>query len=194
MVPHFVFWASNVIANDPCAPKITPEGLDRSLPCSMGDPQTLELTPRVYFEPHSTLLDANAKANLNSKIEMINRHPEIVFNLKGYSDTTEAPKSKDRAKLGLVRAKSVEEYLIANGIAPSRLAATGASNVMMIPKANAPPHWHACGLCLSLPKRREHICSDTPHLALFKSHHPGPGPGFFCAAAQRLNISYCPHP
>lgn len=126
------------IANDPCAPRITPEGYDYSLPCSMGELPSPELEPRVYFASNDTGLTAEARANLDAKIELINRHPQIAFNLTGYADTTEAPKPKDRASLGLARAKSVEAYMIANGIEPSRLAATGASHVMMIPKSGNP--------------------------------------------------------
>lgn len=133
------FWASNVIANDPCAPRITPEGYDYSLPCSMDELSSPELEPRVYFASNDTGLTAEARANLDAKIVLINRHPQIAFNLTGYADTTEAPKPKDRARLGLARAKSVEAYMIANGIEPSRLAATGASHVMMIPKSGNPP-------------------------------------------------------
>lgn len=125
-------------ASDPCAPKISPEGLDYTLPCSMDDVSAPELTPRVYFEPNSAELDKSAKANLNSKIEILKWHPKVVLNLKGFADTTEAPRPKDRAKLGLARARSVEAYLAEQGINSERLAAAGASHVMIIPKANDP--------------------------------------------------------
>jgi len=127
-----------VAANDPCAPRISPEGLDYSLPCSLDDLRSPELRPRVYFESKSALLDADAMANLDSKVEVLKWHPEVVLNLKGFADTTEAPKPRDRARLGLARAKSVEMYLVERGIAPKRLAAAGASHVMMIPKTNDP--------------------------------------------------------
>ena len=125
-------------ANDPCAPKISPEGLDYTLPCSVDDVSAPELTPRVYFESNSAELDKSAKANLNSKIEILKWHPKVVLNLKGFADTTEAPKPKNRAKLGLARARSVEAYLAEQGINSERLAAAGMPYVTMIPKANDP--------------------------------------------------------
>lgn len=130
--------SSSVFANDPCAPNITPEGLDFSLPCSISPLPSPELRPRVYFEPNSTSLDEDAKKNLDSKIEILKRYPEVVLNLKGYADTVEAPKPNDRLTLGLARAKSVEAYLIDRGILDSRIAAAGVSHVQMIPKNRDP--------------------------------------------------------
>ncbi|MEH1781285.1 MAG: OmpA family protein [Nostoc sp.] len=90
--------------------------------------QPPQIEIRFYFQPDSASL---MKTDLQHKVQQVkfflNQHPNKHLKIIGYSyDHTSVNKSQ---KLGLARAKAVQQALIKLGIEPSRLQVIGRTNL-----------------------------------------------------------------
>lgn len=80
-----------------------------------------EVTPTVNFEFNSTALDAEAQAALTEQATWIRQFPEIQFRVFGHTDLVGS--NAYNRNLGLRRARTVVNYLVARGIDRRRLEA-----------------------------------------------------------------------
>lgn len=77
----------------------------------------------VNFDFNSSNLTAIAKGNLDKLSEVLANNPETNINIYGYTDNKGSHEYND--KLSERRAKAVKDYLVAKGIAFSRLNTVG---------------------------------------------------------------------
>ncbi|MDR9468129.1 OmpA family protein [Marinospirillum sp.] len=87
---------------------------DRGLVLTLGD---------VLFATGSAKLQPGADANLRRLADFLNQHPERRVKIEGHTDSTGNPASNQ--ELSKNRANSVRGYLTQQGIAASRLSASG---------------------------------------------------------------------
>lgn len=99
---------TTVAALDPSQPL---PGSQEELVQSVGD--------RVFFEFDSAVLEADARRTLDRQAEWLRLFPEIALVLEGHAD--ERGTREYNLALGERRANAVREYLITQGIGPSRL-------------------------------------------------------------------------
>ena len=99
---------TTVAALDPSQPL---PGSQEELVQSVGD--------RAFFEFDSAVLSAEARRTLDRQAEWLRLFPEIALVLEGHAD--ERGTREYNLALGERRANAVREYLITQGIAPSRL-------------------------------------------------------------------------
>ena len=99
---------TTVAALDPSQPL---PGSQEELVQSVGD--------RVFFEFDSAVLGADARRTLDRQSEWLRLFPEIALVLEGHAD--ERGTREYNLALGERRANAVREYLITQGIGPSRL-------------------------------------------------------------------------
>lgn len=83
----------------------------------------LDENSRVTFEYNSAGLTADAKTNLNKLIEVFKEYPDTDLMVVGHTDNVGS--QSYNLPLSEKRAKSVVDYLKANGIASSRLQSKG---------------------------------------------------------------------
>ena len=74
---------------------------------------------RVFFDFDSAVLEPEARRTLDRQAEWLRLFPEVLLVLEGHCD--ERGTREYNLALGERRANAVREYLIAQGIAPSRL-------------------------------------------------------------------------
>ncbi|RME24254.1 MAG: peptidoglycan-associated lipoprotein Pal [Deltaproteobacteria bacterium] len=74
---------------------------------------------RVYFEFDQATLNAASKAALDSNAEIMKKKTDIKVEIQGHAD--ERGTTDYNLALGTRRAQAVRDYLVAQGIAPSRL-------------------------------------------------------------------------
>jgi outer membrane protein OmpA-like peptidoglycan-associated protein len=77
----------------------------------------------VNFDYNKATLRPEAFPILNNAAEILLTHPDVSVDIVGYTDQVGSDKSND--KLSLQRAESVKKYLIAKGVAASRLGTVG---------------------------------------------------------------------
>ena len=99
---------TTVAALDPSQPL---PGSQEELVQSVGD--------RVFFEFDSAVLGADARRTLDRQAEWLRLFPEIALVLEGHAD--ERGTREYNLALGERRANAAREYLITQGIGPSRL-------------------------------------------------------------------------
>ena len=99
---------TTVAALDPSQPL---PGSQEELVQSVGD--------RVFFDFDSAVLEADARRTLDRQAEWLRLFPEIALVLEGHAD--ERGTREYNLALGERRANAVREYLITQGIGPSRL-------------------------------------------------------------------------
>ena len=99
---------TTVAALDPSQPL---PGSQEELVQSVGD--------RVFFDFDSAVLGADARRTLDRQSEWLRLFPEVALVLEGHAD--ERGTREYNLALGERRANAVREYLITQGIAPSRL-------------------------------------------------------------------------
>ena len=99
---------TTVAALDPSQPL---PGSQEELVQSVGD--------RVFFDFDSAVLGADARRTLDRQAEWLRLFPEVALVLEGHAD--ERGTREYNLALGERRANAVREYLITQGIAPSRL-------------------------------------------------------------------------
>jgi peptidoglycan-associated lipoprotein len=74
---------------------------------------------RVFFETDQTELTPANEATLSKQAAWLNRYPRYSFTIEGHAD--ERGTREYNFALGSRRAESVKSYLIAKGVAPSRM-------------------------------------------------------------------------
>jgi len=73
----------------------------------------------IYFDLDKAVLTSESLKNLDRKVEILNKYPEIRLVI--YGKTCDLGKDTYNYKLGQKRAEAARNYLISKGIAPERL-------------------------------------------------------------------------
>lgn len=79
--------------------------------------------PNIYFGFDQYLLDPQNKAMLSPLLEVMKKNPKLKIEVGGHTDNI--GDEKTNLRLSLLRAKSVANYLIAQGIPQDRIVAKG---------------------------------------------------------------------
>jgi hypothetical protein len=77
----------------------------------------------VSFPTASSVLDVNAKGALDGVVQWMQNNPSRVLKLHGYADTT--GNSDANMALSSRRAQAAKDYLVAQGVDPSRISTVG---------------------------------------------------------------------
>ncbi len=85
------------------------------------DPKVLSLPDEVLFADESATLKKGAKRRLRTVAKALREHPGTVVVVRGHASKQE-PK---RRALADARAAAVRDYLLSEGVAPSRVTAVG---------------------------------------------------------------------
>jgi OOP family OmpA-OmpF porin len=83
----------------------------------------ISTTGAIYFKTGSAELDAASDPLLNSVADIANRCPSVKVEVSGHTDSTGSASSNQT--LSEARAKTVVDYLVAHGVAQSRITSTG---------------------------------------------------------------------
>jgi peptidoglycan-associated lipoprotein len=88
---------------------------------SPGSQQEFQVTvgDRVFFDTDSSDLSAPAQATLNRQIQWLTQYPQYNFTIEGHAD--ERGTREYNLALGARRATGVRDFMIAHGIAASRI-------------------------------------------------------------------------
>ena len=78
-----------------------------------------ETDEMVTFAFDSAVLDASARAAVDTQVAWLRRHPGVRMSVTGHADLV-GPESYNY-QLGLARARAVVNYMVANGIERNRL-------------------------------------------------------------------------
>jgi outer membrane protein OmpA-like peptidoglycan-associated protein len=95
----------------------------KDVPLQPIDTGTIVVLKNIFFETGKFNLKDESKAELRSVIEFLNYNKNLKIELRGHTDNVGDDKSN--LTLSQNRAKSVYEYLVANGIPKERLAYKG---------------------------------------------------------------------
>jgi outer membrane protein OmpA-like peptidoglycan-associated protein/tetratricopeptide (TPR) repeat protein len=92
----------------------------QTIKSEQGKPELILNT--IYFDFNSAALNAKAKEVLSQNIKVLKAYPEVVFNLSAHTDS----KGSDEYNRALSKRRAIAtyQYLIKNGIKPSRISAT----------------------------------------------------------------------
>src|SRR5690606_23662938 len=79
--------------------------------------------PEIYYDLDKATLRPESKKALDAVIETLDQNPNVTIKILAHTDT----RASDAYNLDLSnrRAKSVVDYLIANGVAADRLSSEG---------------------------------------------------------------------
>ncbi|MEX3956981.1 outer membrane protein OmpA-like peptidoglycan-associated protein [Trinickia symbiotica] len=83
----------------------------------------LNIPSNVTFATNSYQINPALYPTLNELSTQMQQHPELVAEVRGYTDSTGSPQYNQT--LSVNRAQSVATYLTQHGISPNRLAAQG---------------------------------------------------------------------
>ena len=101
-----------------------PAGAPAAAPAPVFQPGTKSLVLQgVTFDTNSARLKSDSNATLDKVAESLRGNPDVKVEVGGHTDNTGSPSVN--ARLSGARAQSVVDYLVAKGIAPSRLKAKG---------------------------------------------------------------------
>ncbi len=83
----------------------------------------VEFNEKILFEFSKSDLGDQAKTNLNNLVAVLNKYPNTNIEVQGHTD----PRGSDEYNMALSqrRAKTVADYLLAQGIASSRITTRG---------------------------------------------------------------------
>jgi peptidoglycan-associated lipoprotein len=74
---------------------------------------------RVFFDTDSTDLTQQSRATLDRQAQWLNQYPRLTFTIEGHAD--ERGTREYNIALGARRATAVQDYLIAHGVAATRM-------------------------------------------------------------------------
>ncbi|MBX3563060.1 MAG: peptidoglycan-associated lipoprotein Pal [Sphingomonas sp.] len=74
---------------------------------------------RVFFAFDAHMLSAEARATLTRQAQWLRQHPQVAFSVEGHAD--ERGTREYNLALGERRARAAADFLILQGIAPSRI-------------------------------------------------------------------------
>jgi peptidoglycan-associated lipoprotein len=96
-------------------------GIGASSAAVPGSPQDFvaNVGDRVFFDTDSTDLSAQAKATLDAQALWLNKYASLRFTVEGHAD--ERGTREYNIALGARRAANVKDYLVARGVAASRI-------------------------------------------------------------------------
>src|SRR3984957_9164536 len=95
----------------------------------------ISTTGAIYFKSGSAELDAASDPLLNSVADIANRCPSVKVEVSGHTDSTGNASSNQT--LSEARAQAVVDYLVAHGLAQSRITSTGYGGTKPVaPNAN----------------------------------------------------------
>jgi outer membrane protein OmpA-like peptidoglycan-associated protein/outer membrane protein assembly factor BamB len=77
----------------------------------------------IHFKTESANLEPGSLSTLNTLLDMLRQHPNITIEIEGHTDSTGT--SAFNQKLSVLRAESVADWLIRNGISSKRMKTTG---------------------------------------------------------------------
>jgi outer membrane protein OmpA-like peptidoglycan-associated protein len=84
----------------------------------------IKVKSAIFFKKNGTALDPNSMQLLDEVVDVLARNPQIRrIRVEGHTDNT--GKLEANLQLSKERAKSVADYLMAHGVAPSRLESDG---------------------------------------------------------------------
>ena len=86
----------------------------------------------IYFELNSSELTPESRQQLSSLVTTLNEFPELRIKLMSHTDSRGT--KAYNLRLSKHRAESVKQYLVANGINPSRLETEGYGDTMLLNK------------------------------------------------------------
>lgn len=89
------------------------------------EPQTFVFDDRVLYEVGSAELGVSAGTQLNHLLDLLRRQPQAVIEIVGHTDSTPGPTDNYNYELSYERARSIEQWLIAAGIAEHRISIDG---------------------------------------------------------------------
>lgn len=96
------------------------------------------LLEKVYFDTNKSELKAESDDELNSVLAFLEDHPEAVIEVRGHTNNLMWPNADFANELSTGRAKAVAEWLIAKGVAASRIQYKGFGWTMpILPNINA---------------------------------------------------------
>jgi outer membrane protein OmpA-like peptidoglycan-associated protein len=133
--PGYLFYSDNFAMK---------ESLDKSKPFEMDVPlQPIDtgkfiVLKNVFFATAKFDLEPESKAELNKLVSFLNLNKTLKIELSGHTD--DVGDKKKNVTLSLNRAKSVYEYLIANGIAKERLSYKGYGDGKPVVPNDSPEH------------------------------------------------------
>ncbi|HEV7231923.1 MAG TPA: OmpA family protein, partial [Bacteroidia bacterium] len=133
--PGYLFYSDNFAMK---------ESLDKSKPFEMDVPlQPIDtgksiVLKNVFFATAKFDLEPESKAELNKLVSFMNLNKTLKIELSGHTD--DVGDKKKNITLSLNRAKSVYEYLIANGIAKERMTYKGYGDGKPVVPNDSPEH------------------------------------------------------
>jgi len=96
------------------------------------------LLEKVYFDTNKSELKTESDDELNSVLAFLEDHPEAVIEVRGHTNNLMWPNADFASELSTGRAKAVAEWLIAKGVAASRIQYKGFGWTMpILPNINA---------------------------------------------------------
>jgi len=98
-----------------------PERVEQTGP-AMGSVEQFaqQVGDRVYFAYDSSALDGEARANLQRQAAWLNNYPQYAVMVQGHAD--ERGTREYNLALGERRANAARDYLVAQGVSPSRVS------------------------------------------------------------------------
>ncbi len=112
------------LALSACARNNADDALNGAYGAGAGAPGSVQefassVGDRVFFDTNSTELNGAAQATLDKQAAWLNRYPRYTFTIEGHAD--ERGTREYNFALGARRAESTKNYLIAKGVAASRM-------------------------------------------------------------------------
>jgi general secretion pathway protein A len=114
------------------SPTESPDESPAESPVESPDDVVVDEKTIIYFEHNSNELPSNAYEKLNSIVKFTSRRPNLKITVEGYTDSYGS--RVYNKQLSQYRADMVKNYLIGNGIAPTKIDARGRGSANPIKK------------------------------------------------------------
>jgi len=106
-------------------PEVLPEEIIKVRPSTY----VVNIEP-IYFELNSSYLNKEAQRELDKVVELMNKYPEMIIESGSHTDSRGI--QGYNVWLSTRRAKSTVNYIIENGIDPSRITGKGYGETQLI--------------------------------------------------------------